>query len=206
MREVFPGVFEENKRLFTKHAGGKREWDPNHSKASAAIINGLKNFPVKPGAKILYLGIADGNTASHFSDIIGDDGVIIGVDISASPFKALLRLCEERRNIVPVLADANKPEDYSEYIDETGKVDVVYQDLAQKIQAEILIKNAKLFLKKDGFAVYMVKALSIDVTEKPSVTFAGEIKKLEEAGFEVVERVSLEPFERGHACLVCRLR
>ncbi|MEM0372724.1 MAG: fibrillarin-like rRNA/tRNA 2'-O-methyltransferase [archaeon] len=205
MKELFPGVFEKNEKLFTVFNGRERLWEPYHSKASAAILKGLKNFPVKPGAKILYLGIADGNTASHFSDIIGEEGIIIGIDISASPFKKLLALCEERKNIIPVLADANKPEEYKEYVDEIGRVDVVYQDLAQKIQADILIKNAKLFLKKNGLAVYMVKALSIDVTEKPSVTFANEIKKLEKAGFEVLERVSLEPFERGHACLVVRL-
>lgn len=206
MREVFPGVFEKDKRLFTKFSGRERNWDPYHSKASAAIINGLKNFPVKPDAKILYLGIADGNTASHFSDIIGENGVIIGVDISASPFKKLLVLCDERKNIMPVLADANKPEEYAEYVEEIGRVDVVYQDLAQKTQADILIKNARLFLKKNGFAVYMVKALSIDVTERPSVTFAKEIEKLEKAGLGVLERISLEPFEKGHACLLCRLK
>ena len=205
MKELFQKVFEKNSKILTINKGKERIWDPYHSKASAAIKKGLKQFPIKKDSKVLYLGIADGTTASHLSDII-ETGIILGVDISQRPFNKLLKLCEERKNIIPVLADANKPEEYSEYLEEIGKVDVVYQDLAQKTQADILIKNAKLFLKKNGYVLYMVKAFSIDVTKKPSEIFKQEIKKLENQGFEILEVVSLEPFEKGHACILAQLK
>ena len=80
MKEIFPYVFADDKRLFTlnltpgkseyaksvKKSLGKeyREWDPYHSKMAAAIARGLKTFPAKAGSKILYLGISNGTTAS----------------------------------------------------------------------------------------------------------------------------------------------
>ena len=121
------------KKLFTEYKGKKREWNPYNSKAAAAMKKGLKDLHIKEGTKILYLGIAEGTTASHFSDIIGDYGIIYGVDIAAKPFVKLLKLCEERNNIIPILADANNIEVFEEYVPE--KVDVIYEDLAQPEQA-----------------------------------------------------------------------
>ena len=190
--------------ISTTYKGKKRPWDPYHSKAAAAIKKGVK-LPFKEDSKILYLGVAEGTTASHLSDIL-TKGVIIGVDLSAEPFKKLLRLCEERNNIIPVLSDANQIENYKEIMNEIGKVDIVYQDLAQKIQADILIKNSKHFLKKNGIEIYMVKALSIDVTQKPSKTFKQEIEKLEKAGFDIIEKKNLEPFQKGHAVLIAKYK
>lgn len=198
MKEIFPNIFEENKKLFTKN----RFWDPTKSKAAAAILKGIKTFPIKSGSKILYLGIADGTTASHFSDIIGDEGIIIGIEIAHLPLKKLLKLCEKRKNIIPIMADARKPESYEEYVPE--KMDVVYCDVAQKDQTEILIRNARRYLKSNGFIMYMIKARSIDVIAKPSNIFKGEVKKLEKEGFEVIETKNLEPYERDHAAVIAR--
>ena len=91
MKEIFPGIFQEGRKLFTKNfAPGKkvygeelikrgkdefRSWDHTRSKAAAAIAKGLQNFPMKEGQKILYLGSSSGTTVSHVSDIIGKDGV-----------------------------------------------------------------------------------------------------------------------------------
>lgn len=204
MKQLFENVFEEDKKIFTFHNDEMNIWDPYHSKASAAIKKGLKTFPIKEGTKILYLGIAEGNTASHFSDIIGEKGVILGIDISNDPFRKLLELCKERKNIIPVLSDANQTDNYKEYAEEIGKFDVVYQDLAQKTQADILIKNVELFLKSGGIAIYMVKAFSIDTTARPDAIFKQEVEKLEKAGLEIIEIVKLEPFEIGHACIVAK--
>lgn len=205
MIELFQNIFIENNKLITIHKKEKRLWDPFHSKAAAALKKNLKNWPFKEDSKVLYLGVAEGTTASHLSDIL-TKGVIIGVDLSAEPFKKLLKLCEKRSNIIPVLSNANQIENYKEIIDEVGKVDIVYQDLAQKIQADILIKNSKHFLKENGTAIYMIKALSIDVTQKPSKTFKQEIEKLEKAGFEIIEKKSLEPFQKGHAVLIAKYK
>lgn len=204
MKEIFPGVFRQNKDIMTKDlfSGNYKIWDPKKSKPAAAFLKGLKKFPIKEGTKILYLGIGEGTTASYFSDIIGKKGVIIGVDIARKPFEKLLDVCEKRHNIIPILADANKLEEYEKYVVE--KVNVVYCDVAQKNQTEILVKNAKRFLKSNGFVMYMVKAPSIDVTANPLDIFKKEALKLENSGFRVVEIKELGPYEKDHAIIIAK--
>ncbi len=107
--------------------------------------------------KVLYLGIASGTTSSHFSDIIGKEGIIYGIEISERVLRDLLPVSEERKNIMPILADARKPEEYP-WIEQ---VDLIYADIALKEQSEILIRNAKMFLKPDGFGMIAVKSRSI---------------------------------------------
>ncbi|KKW00627.1 MAG: Fibrillarin-like protein rRNA/tRNA 2'-O-methyltransferase [Parcubacteria group bacterium GW2011_GWA2_48_9] len=38
-----------------------RVWNPFRSKLGAAIANGLREFPIKPGSVVLYLGSAEGS-------------------------------------------------------------------------------------------------------------------------------------------------
>lgn len=205
MKEIFPGVFKQGKDIMTKDllSDNYRVWDPKKSKPAAAFLKGLENFLIKEGTKILYLGIGEGTTASHFSDIISEKGIIIGIDVARKPFEKLLDVCEKRHNIIPILADANKPEEYEKYVVE--KVDVVYCDVAQKNQTEILVKNAKKFLENKGFVMYMVKAPSIDVTADPLSIFKKEALKLENSGFKIVEIKELGPYEKDHAVIVARL-
>ncbi len=219
MQQVFEGVYKQGKEYYTKNAVpgkkvygeeiitvngvGYRHWNAFRSKPAAAFKKGLKNWPLKKNSKVLYLGIAEGTTASHFSDIL-TRGVIIGVEVSSKPFEKLLLLCEERKNIIPVLADANKPEEYEDIMREAGKVDVVYGDVAQPHQTDVLLKNCEEFLKDDGFFVLMLKTKSIDVTKPVKEIIGREEEKIRKAGFEVVETVLLDPFEKAHACIIGR--
>jgi len=215
MREIFPGVFRIKNKIATKsvapgHAvyGEKRVtngaeyriWDPYKSKLSAAINRGLKRMPIKKGQTVLYLGIAQGTTASHVSDIVGENGTVLGVEISPKPFEKLLEVCETRKNIIPILADANRPESYSEFV---KKVDIVYQDVAQKNQAEILLKNVRRYLKKDGYALITIKARSIDVAKDVQEIFEKEIKTLKKE-MVVLEMVSLSPYDKDHMLVLLR--
>ncbi|RLJ10098.1 MAG: fibrillarin-like rRNA/tRNA 2'-O-methyltransferase [Candidatus Aenigmatarchaeota archaeon] len=215
MKRIFSGVWKMKGRLFTKSLipnyrtfaksliklQGKeyREWDPYRSKPAAAILNGLKIFPLKEGDKVLYLGIANGGTASFFSDIIGMNGVIYGVEISERSIRDLTMVAEKRKNIVPIHANARMPETYS-WIE---PVDVVYQDVATDDQSEILIRNCKEFLKENGHAMIAIKARSIDVTRRPEEVYKQEIKKLKEH-FEILDRVKLDPYEKDHLFLVLK--
>ena len=209
MNQPFPGVWKQAKKLYTKNlvpgfssykgdlaqlGGGEyREWDPKRSKAAAAIANGLKQFPVARGSKILYLGIASGTTASHFSDIIGPEGVIYGVEISERSMRDLNPVAEARKNIVPILADARMPQGYS-WVE---RCDVVFQDVATNDQSEILIRNCKEFLKPKGFAMLSLKSRSIDVTKQPEQVYREEEAKLKKA-FKVLEKIRLDPWEKDH--------
>jgi len=213
MNEVFPGVWKSGRKIFTENAvkgdcsfssglirksGSEfREWDPNRSKPAAAIAKGLKNFPIRTKIKLLYLGIANGTTASFFSDIMGPDGIIYGVEISERSMRDLNAIAEKRGNIAPIIANARNPEDYA-WVE---KVDVLYQDVATNDQSEILIRNAEQFLKPGGFAVIAIKARSIDVIKTPKDVYKQELEKLRKP-FKIIEKVELDPFEKDHLFVV----
>jgi fibrillarin-like pre-rRNA processing protein len=128
MKEIFPGVFSKGRQLFTRSivkgfsafsrivlsVGGDeyREWDPYKSKPAAAIAKGLKGFPLKAKDKVLYLGAASGATCSFFSDIVGESGIIYAVEFSERSAMDLNIISEKRGNIIPILADARRVEQY----------------------------------------------------------------------------------------------
>jgi fibrillarin-like pre-rRNA processing protein len=175
-----------------------RIWNPNKSKLAAAIINGLKIMPIKKGTKILYLGASAGTTPSHVADIV-EKSPVYSVEYSPRIMREFLEVCEDRKNLIPILGDANKPQEYAFIVE---KVDVVYEDVAQPNQAEILIKNAKWFLKKGGYGMISIKARSIDVTKDPKEIFKEQKEILENGGFKIVDEVNIEPFEKDHIMFV----
>jgi|SRR3989344_1892719 len=217
MKELFEGIYLIGNRFATKNlVPGKkvygekllsekgiefREWIPQRSKIAAAIKKGLKKSPFRKGSKILYLGSSEGTTVSHLSDIVGEKGIIFGVDIGAKVMRKFVLLCRERKNLFPLLFSASQPEKYKEFIQE--KVDVLVQDVSQKNQSDIFLKNADLYLKKDGIGIYSIKARSIDVTKNPKKVFEEEKKKLVNA-FDLIEFFPLDPFEKDHAMFIGR--
>lgn len=216
IQELFDGVYRigediatlnltPGKRVYGEKLvrwGGKeyRLWNPYRSKLAAAIRLGLEQLPLGKSAKVLYLGAAQGTTASHVSDI-AREGVVYCVEFSPRAMQSLLALAEARENIIPILADASKPESYSYLLE---KVDVVYQDIAQAEQSEILLKNVRAYLKEGGHFMHVIKARSIDVTAKPEEVFEKEVKKLKEAGLEVIQKLRLEPYEKDHLFVLGR--
>ncbi len=215
----FEGVFKLNGKFCTKNLtpGQKayseelvkeknieyRIWDFWRSKPAAAFKNGLRQFPLTKNMNILYLGIANGTTASHFSDIIEKEGLIYGVEISERPFRELFPIAEKRGNIVPILANARKPEDYENIV--LGKVDLVYQDVASDDQVEILVRNSKKFLQKNGLAMIAIKSQSIDVTKSPHQVYVECLKELEKH-FTILDKIELDPYEKFHMFVVMKLR
>ena len=199
-KNLVPGQKVYGERIVKWEGEEYRIWNPRRSKLAAAIMNGLKNFPIKPGMSVLYLGIASGTTASHVSDIIGWDGKIFGIEFSPRVLRELVQIVEERRNIIPILGDATKPEEYRALV---TKVDVIFEDVAQPTQAKILVDNAKAYLKSGGYGMIAVKSRSIDVTKEPEEVFKMVEKELSEY-FEIVECISLEPYEKDHTLFVVR--
>ncbi|MBU3905285.1 MAG: fibrillarin-like rRNA/tRNA 2'-O-methyltransferase [Nanoarchaeota archaeon] len=219
MKQIFPGIYSINNKLATVNSTpglkifgeflitveGKefRQWDPNRSKAGAAIVKGIKEFPIKEGSVILYLGIAHGFTASYLSDIIGSTGMLYGVEFSDRCFNDLLPVVEKRSNILPILADARMIEDYKNTVIE--KVDVVYCDIAQRDQTEIAIRNCKEFLKPKGYLMLAIKTQSIDVTRSSKEVVKEEIEKVVQAGFKIIDWKMLEPFEDKHGFVLAKM-
>lgn len=180
-----------------------RIWDYFRSKPAAAIKKGIKEFPVKEGMKILYLGIASGTTASHFSDIIGSDGIIYGVDIAQRTLRDLVKHAEKRGNIITVLGDARKPEEYENIVME--KVDLVYADVADPEEVMLFVRNCDHFLKPRGYGMIAVKSRSIDVIKNPQQIYKETRKQLQEK-FEILDFVELDPYDKDHGFFVLRLK
>lgn len=194
------GTSVYGEQIFTDNSIEFRVWAPKTSKLSAAIHKGLKNTFLKPGSVVLYLGASTGTTVSHVSDIIGNDGMIFAVEVSPTTCRNLVFLAEARSNIAPILADASQPQAYA---DRLVKVDWLYQDVAQKNQLEIFLKNVKLFLKSKGFAILALKARSIDVAKLPQQIFDSAKIELEKE-LKVIEQIKLEPFQKDHCFFVCQ--
>ncbi|MEK6957880.1 MAG: fibrillarin-like rRNA/tRNA 2'-O-methyltransferase [archaeon] len=186
------------------HFDGKeyRLWNPNRSKVAAAIKNGLRELHIGKGSRILYLGAAEGTTISHLSDVVKEQGTIFGVDISARSMRKFIYLCEQRKNLVPILADASQPNLYKEHL--SGfTIDALFQDVSQKNQAEIFLKNARIYLKRGAYGFLSVKARSINATDPAEKIIKSEAKKLENE-FEILEIINLHPYEKEHAMIYCK--
>ena len=195
----------ENKTQLPDGTGDKidkieyRVWNVFRSKLGVAIVNGIKNIYMEPGSKVLYLGAANGTTISHVSDLIGPEGIVYGVEISKRSGRDLLNMAKKRTNIVPIIDDARKPQNYRFLI--PSLVDCIFADVAQPDQARIIGINALYFLKNGGGFVFSIKATCIDSTAEPAVVFENQIQELRKMGFKVKEQVTLEPYERDH-CVV----
>jgi len=221
MKEIFPGIYEQRKGkrkvLLTRNltpektvyderlvkAGNieYREWNPQKSKLAAAILKGIKDTGIKERNVILYLGAASGTTSSHISDITGKQGFVFALDFAPRVVRDLVFVCEERENMAPLMFDANHPEEYKDKI--IKQVDVIYQDIAQRNQDEIFLKNVDLFLKKGGYALLALKARSVDVTKNPKQIFQETKVKLEKH-LKIIDFKTLDPFEKDHAFFICK--
>ena len=209
------GVFKEKNWIFTENSksckGLKvyneklvkykenefRSWNPYRSKLAAAILNGL-SIKIKPNSKVLYLGAATGTTVSHISDILWQ-GLVYSIESSPIAIKDLIQVSKKRKNIIPILEDANHPDRYSSIV---PIVDIVYQDISQRNQAEIFIDNIKRYLKKNGFGILMVKARSIDVSLEPKKAFDLVCSKLENNDFKILDKINLTPYEKDHIAII----
>ncbi|CAL5407849.1 unnamed protein product [Camellia sinensis] len=243
-KNMVPGeaVYNEKRISVQNEDGTKveyRVWNPFRSKLAAAILGGVDNIWIKPGARVLYLGAASGTTVSHVSDIVGPNGVVYAVEFSHRSGRDLVNMAKKRTNVIPIIEDARHPAKYRMLV---GMVDVIFSDVAQPDQifvghravpflgfsskevigsillrgielrecnhlcalprARILALNGSYFLKAGGHFVISIKANCIDSTVPAEAVFAQEVKKLQADQFKPVEQVTLEPFERDHACVV----
>jgi fibrillarin-like pre-rRNA processing protein len=213
-QEIVPGVFilevDGQTRLATRSTdpapvygerimGGYRLWDPFRSKLAALLLKSKgRGLRLKRDAKVLYLGAATGTTVSHVSDIVVD-GLVYAVEFSPRSMRDLIRLCERRKNIIPILADAARPEAYAALVE---PVDLVYQDIAQRNQAEIASLNCARYLRSEGELLLMLKTRSVDTTASPEIVLQSEKKNL--LGLDLIDVIDLLPFHQDHWAMQAR--
>lgn len=174
---------------------GARVWDPFRSKLSALYYTGT-GIELTPGMRVLYLGAANGTTVSHVADYTE---TVYAVEFAPRPMQDLLEVARRRENIVPIMADATRPDQYAPLVEE---VDLLYQDVAQPDQAAIAIRNCA-FLKKGGHLILMLKTRSVDVRKEPAEVFRDTLDLLAASGLMIQESVWLEPYHHDHAAIVC---
>ncbi len=215
IRKVFGGVFRIDGKLATENLakGAKvygeelvnhedtqyRLWNPYRSKLAAAILKGLKELKIGKGSHVLYLGAATGTTSSHVSDIVRDSGIVYCIEISERSMRDLIKMCEKRSNVLPILQDARNVESYRP---DTGIVDALYQDVSARDQADILLRNSEL-LKKGGYAYVAIKSQSIDISRKPEEVFKEFLQRVSEK-FEILEKLDLKPYDDMHLFVVLK--
>ena len=175
--------------------GGARVWDPRRSKMSALYHVGT-GVELKSGMRVLYLGAANGTTVSHVADYVD---VVYAVEFAPRPMLDLIEVSRRRKNIIPIMADAARPEQYVPLVE---SVDLLYQDVAQPEQASIALRNCS-FLKKGGSLVLMLKTRSVDVRKDPVEVFQDTLEVLISAGLLVQECVWLTPYHNDHAAIIC---
>ncbi|OGS56650.1 MAG: fibrillarin [Euryarchaeota archaeon RBG_19FT_COMBO_56_21] len=207
-----PGVFTDGEHLLTVNATpGKtvygerlisvegveyRIWNPSRSKLAASIMLGGNGFGMDQSTKVLYLGAASGTTASHISDIVVN-GMVHCIEISERSFRDLVKVCETRRNMIPILEDANRPEEYAHMIE---GIELVYQDIAQRNQVDIFVRNMAAF--DAGHGVLMLKSRSINVNRSPKDIFSEARRALVAKNLTVRAVIDLERYSKDHACFI----
>ena len=201
-QNLVPGNQVYNEKLVQSKEIEYRIWNPFRSKLAAAIMNDLKNFPFNQKSDVLYLGVSTGTTISHISDIVNQGGTIFGIEHTSRVARDFLdRVASHRKNIVPIIQDARRPE---EFFSVYKKVDIVYVDIAQPDQTNIAIENCRLYLKSGGHLFLVIKTRSIDVVKDPKMVIKDEIKKLETL-FEIKQTIDLHPYDKDHAMVIATL-
>jgi len=178
--------------------GEWRRWDPHRSKVGAMIESGLETG-VAEGDGVLYLGAANGTTASHVADFAGP---VYAVEFAPRPMREFVGVAEGRANLFPLLKDARKPETYAHVVE--ANLDCIVQDVATTGQARVANLNRR-FLADDGRLLLALKARSEDVTREPETVFQESLETLREE-YEVLDTARLNPYHGDHFAAVATPR
>ncbi|MCK4614700.1 MAG: fibrillarin-like rRNA/tRNA 2'-O-methyltransferase [Thermoplasmata archaeon] len=174
--------------------GEKRPWRPDHSKLAALLLKG-KNINLEGIERVLYLGGGHGTTVSHLSDILPNARIFV-VEFGPS-IQKIIHLARNRPNILPIMEDAAVPKRYRLALSE-GPMDLLYQDVAQRNQIEIIRKNLR-FLKQGGRFMLMLKVRSIEQERNKREVAEDALSELRGIPGLIVEGwVDLAPYQREH--------
>ena len=194
-KNLVPGNKVYGERLITFKGDEYREWDPFRSKLAAMILERPSLEFLTKDLNCLYLGASSGTTISHLSDIVYD-GIIYGVEFAERSMRQLIQNTNKRKNIIPLLGNANFPESYAKSI--FTPIDLVYQDIAQPNQAQIAIDNCNYYLKNNGFLILAIKSQSIDSVQKSEKIYIQEKKTIEKAGYDVIDTINIHKYAANH--------
>ncbi|MFB6131775.1 MAG: fibrillarin-like rRNA/tRNA 2'-O-methyltransferase [Halanaeroarchaeum sp.] len=177
-------------------ADGWRRWDPSRSKLGAMFEKGMETG-LRGGDSVLYLGAANGTSASHVADFAGPT---YAVEFAPRPVRDLVEVAASRERLFPLLKDARRPETYAHVVE--SDLDAIVQDVATRGQARVANLNRQ-FLADDGVLVVAIKARSENVARDPSAVFE-TVRETLATEYEVLETKRLEPYHVDHLAVVAR--
>lgn len=197
-KNLVPGKNVYGEKLISFKGEEYREWDPFRSKLAAMILEKPSLDFLRNDLNCLYLGASSGTTISHLSDIVSN-GIIYGVEFAERSMRQLIQNTEKRKNVVPILGNANFPESYANSI--FTPIDLVYQDVAQPNQAQIAIENCNYYLKDNGILILAIKSQSIDSVQKSEKIYLQEIRILEKEGYSIIDNINIHKYAANHIIL-----
>ena len=183
------GVYNE------RMLGGSRVWEPYRSKLAALYHVGT-GVELDPAMRVLYLGAANGTTVSHVADYTE---VVYAVEFAPRPMQDLIEVARRRKNVIPIMADASRPEMYLPVVE---TVDLLYQDVAQPDQAEIVLRN-RVFLAPGGDFILVVKTRAIDTAARPE-EIGAKVSAAIRPGYTILDSTWLLPYHRDHIAFICK--
>jgi fibrillarin-like pre-rRNA processing protein len=200
-RTMTPGrLIRRGRKIFTisQIDGKRRYWDPNHSKLAALMLK-RSSFALPGSTNILYLGGGHGTTVSHLADLFPEGGIsVIEFGITMD---GVLELARERPNIFPIMEDARIPDRYDRFLSVRGGIDLLYQDVAQPHQLEILVNHFR-YLRPGGMFILMVKIRSISQSEDKMVYGKQLLETLSiRDDVKDIRLVDLAPYQRDHIAI-----
>ena len=174
-----------------------RRFEPGRSKLAAALTKEPRLPPPRVGTRWLYLGAANGTTASHQADLLGPRGCVYAVERSPRTFVRLLSRAATYPNLWPILGDARQSEQLDGLV---GAVDGIYCDVAQPDQVEIVRHAAAARLVRNGRLLFAVKLASLP-GDRPVDRRAEQVERALSTDFRIDAAVDLAPFHRHHRLL-----
>jgi fibrillarin-like rRNA methylase len=176
--------FNGNKQLFTENNSASNtserhlsRWNPYTSKLAAALFSGMEIFPINPTSKVFYLDDYSTTTLEHLTNIISSDGL---VDFS-----------KDTENL-----------DTTNFVKLKEKTDVVYFDSSEDKKLDLIIKNCKIILKKNGFLILILnnKEPIDDESQGKTQKIINNLKE----SLELIQEINLSYFFKNSFMIIMR--
>ena len=176
--------FNGNKQLFTENNSVSNtserhlsRWNPYTSKLAAALFSGMEIFPINPTSKVFYLDDYSTTTLEHLTNIISSDGL---VDFS-----------KDTENL-----------DTTNIVKLKEKINVVYFDSSEGKKLDLIIKNCKIILKKNGFLILILNNKE-PIDDESQGKIQKIINNLKES-LELIQEINLSYFFKNSFMIIMR--